>query len=107
MEKIIELQEGLSINTTVTVILFDKITLLYKRYEREDIGELEYTIEMIKRMKTSDSDWKILDDILSGEFDPETMEKLDKWGEIIQKIVLDFVEAKKKQKKLSENTKGQ
>tara|TARA_R110000764_G_scaffold6369_3_gene24010 strand:- start:916 stop:1023 length:108 start_codon:yes stop_codon:yes gene_type:complete len=35
------------------------------------------------------------------------MEKLDKWGEIIQKIVLDFVEAKKKQKKLSENTKGQ
>tara|TARA_R110000744_G_scaffold92466_1_gene179016 strand:- start:116 stop:286 length:171 start_codon:yes stop_codon:yes gene_type:complete len=56
MEKIIELQEGLSINTTVTVILFDKITLLYKRYEREDIGELEYTIEMIKRMKTSDSD---------------------------------------------------
>jgi len=107
MEKIIKLQEWLSINTTITVILFDSITLLYKKYEREEIWEMEYTIEMLKKMITAESDFKILDNLLAWEFSEDVMKKLDDWGEIIHKIVLDFIEEKKKLQKQSEDTNKQ
>ena len=106
MEKIIKLQEWLSINTTMTVIMFDYVTILYRKYEKDEIGDQEYTLRMIDKMKTPDSDWKIIEDILNGDFNVETQDKLSKWWDILKEVMKDFLEAKKKQTVWSEDTKG-
>ena len=88
MEKIIELQEGLRINTTVTPLLFDRISVLYKKYDREEIGDFEYTLSVLKAMKTPESNEAIVDDIMNGELTEDVMDKFNKWSKIVQEVVL-------------------
>lgn len=94
--KTIVLKEGLEITTKVSVLLWDKINLLFKKFAREEIGEFEFTLSVIKLLLIDKAKEKEIDDMLEGDLSEEFIENMNDWGEKVMELVLKFVDAKKK-----------
>lgn len=95
MENIV-LKEGLEITSKITVIAWDRISLLYAKFQKEEIWELQLTLEIIKILLIDKSKVAEIDNILNGEMTTEFISDLTDWGEKIMGIVTWFIDAKKK-----------
>lgn len=92
----IVLREGLEISPKISVLSWDKISLLYNQFVQGQIGEMVLTFEIIKILLIDKSKIKEIDDILNGELTDDLIVELWEWGEKIMGLVMWFIDAKKK-----------
>lgn len=101
--KNIMLEEGVYIKTTPTVLDTDKISILQRKYDAMDIGEMVFNFECIKVLLTNNTNPEIIDDIMQSDFDDELMARIAVWFEKLTEALWDIDNAKKKPSESSEN----
>jgi hypothetical protein len=84
----IVLREGLEISPKITVLSWDRVSLIYAKFQREEIGELQLTLEIIKILLIDKTKVSEIDDMLNGELTEEFIEELTTWGEKIMGLVM-------------------
>lgn len=90
------LEEWIEVTQRPTFRQMDQINIVYKKYAREDIWEMEMCVKIasvlvIDRQKTQE-----IESILDKEIDEETVSKLTKWAEILLPLITSFGENAKK-----------
>ena len=103
--KNVMLQEGVYIKTSPTVLDSDRISILRKRLEANEIGEIVFNLECVRVLLTNNTNDQIIDDILNSDFDDATVSMLTDWFDKLNNAITGWEEAKKKPTKSSESTK--
>lgn len=100
-----KLQEWLEIRTKMNVLSWDKISILYKKYWNNEIGDIELTLEIVKVLQIPWGNPHIIPNLYESEMNESFLNKLAERWEIIQKIVTEATESKKKSSEPSEDIK--
>ena len=90
------LEEGVYIKTKPTVLDSDKIWILRKRLEANEIGEIVFNLETIRVLLTNNTNDEIIDNVLNSELDEETMAQITGWFDKLSEALSQVEEAKKK-----------
>lgn len=90
------LEEWIEVTQRPTIRQMDQINLVYKKYAREDIWEMELCVKIASVLLVDRDKAQEIESILEREIDEETAEKLTKWGEVLLPLITSFAEKAKK-----------
>ena len=90
------LDVGLEVSQRPTVRQMDQINLVYKKYAREEIWEIQMCLDMISILLIDKTKTQEIQSVLDSELDEEMMTKISKWWDMILPIVTRFENNAKK-----------
>lgn len=90
------LEEWIEVTQRPTIRQMDQINLVYKKYAREDIWEMEMCVKIASVLLVNKDKTQEIESILDREIDEETTEKLTKWAEVLLPLITTFSENAKK-----------
>ena len=92
----IVLREGLEISSNINVLVWDKISILFKKFAREEIGEIQYTLEVVKLLLIDKTKVTEIDKMLTWDIDENCVLEINDWGEKVGAIIMELTKLKKK-----------
>lgn len=92
----IVLKEGLEISSKISVLSWDRISILQRKFQSYEFWEITFVCEVIKVLLIDKTKIKELDDMLNWEITEEFLTEINSWGEKMNIIIDNFMKLKKK-----------
>lgn len=100
MENIVLNKEnGIEMTWKMSPRVFDEVSVLHKKYNNDQIGDLVFTMEAIKLLLVDKTKAEYLDRMLDGEESVlDIYEVIDDWATKVLNLIMSIYERKKKSK---------